>query len=189
MTIFRYLRNWRNVVAVDRAHVAEAELLEQHAAVQAGLDRLLDLRQEPLDRIAQQRHLVEHLEHFALQPGVERVHPQPVEILGQAADARADRHLVVVEDRPAASCFRPPALFSASKTMPEGNAPSPITATEWRSSWPGMQIVAALQSQGRRDAAAGMAGHEQVVVAFVRIGVAHQAPLGADRAELVDSGR
>ena len=28
------------------------------------------------------------------------------------------------------------ALFRASKTIPEGNAPSPITATECRSGWP-----------------------------------------------------
>ena len=49
----------RQVVAVDRADVAEAELLEEHAAVQAGLDAVLELRQEPLDRVADQRHLVE----------------------------------------------------------------------------------------------------------------------------------
>ena len=42
-----------DVVAVDRAEVAEAEVLEQHAAVQAGLGGFLELRQEPLDRIAQ----------------------------------------------------------------------------------------------------------------------------------------
>ena len=29
--------------------------------------------------------------------------------------------------------FRPLALLNASKTMPEGKAPSPMTATEWRS--------------------------------------------------------
>ena len=92
------LAQLRNAVAVDRADVAEAELLEEHAAVQAGLDRFLDLRQEPLGRVAQQRHLVEHLEHFALQAGVERVDAQPVEILAHAADAGADRHLVVVQD-------------------------------------------------------------------------------------------
>ena len=33
--------------------------------------------------------------------------------------------------------FRTPlTLFNASNTMPEGNAPSPITATEWRSTSP-----------------------------------------------------
>ena len=43
-------------MAVDRADVVEAEFLEQHAAVhsamQAGFDRLFDLRQEAFDRIA-----------------------------------------------------------------------------------------------------------------------------------------
>ena len=37
--------------------------------------------------------------------------------------------------------------------------------------------------------APGVAGHEQVVVAFVRVGVTHQAALGADGAELAGSGR
>ena len=73
--------------------------------------------------------------------------------------------------------------------MPEGNAPSPITATLRRSSSGREQIVAARQPERGRHAAAGVAGHEQVVVAFVRVGVAHQAALGADRAELRGSGR
>ena len=85
--------------------------------------------------------------------------------------------------------FSPPALFIASKTMPEGKAPSPITATTWRCSSGVDQIVAALQPQGRGHAAAGVAGHEQVVVAFGRVGVAHQPALGADRAETRGSGR
>ena len=46
------------------------------------------------------------------------------------------------------------------------------------------QLVAAVQSEHGRDAAAGMAGHEQVVGAFVRIGIAHQAAVGADRGKL-----
>ena len=37
------------------------------------------------------------------------------------------------------------------------------------------QVVADLQAQGAGDAAAGVAGHEQVVGALVRVGVAHQA--------------
>ena len=45
------------------------------------------------------------------------------------------------------------------------------------------EAVAAGEAECRRNAAAGVAGHEQVVGAFVWIGVAHQAPLGADRAE------
>ena len=79
-------------------------------------------------------------------------------------------------------------LFSASKTMPRENAPSPMTATACRSFSP-EQVVAALQAGDRRDAAAGVAGHEQVVVALVRVGIAHQPALGADRGEVAGSGR
>ena len=46
------------------------------------------------------------------------------------------------------------------------------------------ELVADFQAQRAGDATAGVAGHEQVVVAFVRIGIAHQAALGADRLEL-----
>src|SRR5262249_3682372 len=46
----------RNVVAVDRTQVAEAQFLEHHAAVQPRFDALFELRQEPLDRIAEEWH-------------------------------------------------------------------------------------------------------------------------------------
>ena len=72
----------------------------------------------------------------------------------------------------------------ASNTMPDGNAPSPITATAWRSVRP-LQIVTDVQPQQRRDAGAGVPRHEQVVGALGRIGITHQAAFGANRAELV----
>ena len=48
-------------------------------------------------------------------------------------------------------------------------------------------LVAKLEAERRGGGDTGVAGHEQVVFAFVRIGVAHQAPLGADRAKLRES--
>ena len=57
-----------DVVPVDRPDVAEAEVLEEHAAQQAGLDGVLDLREEPLDRVADHRHAVEHLLDLAFRP-------------------------------------------------------------------------------------------------------------------------
>ena len=87
-----------DVMAVDRADVAEAQFLEEHAAHQAGLDRPLDLVEEPLHRIADHRQVAQQLLHLGLQAGVEGVHPQAVERFGQAAHAGANRHLVVVED-------------------------------------------------------------------------------------------
>ena len=47
------------------------------------------------------------------------------------------------------------------------------------------QVVAAAQPQGRSHAAAGVAGEKQVVVALGRVRVAHQAPFGPHRLELV----
>ena len=56
-----------DVVAIDRAEVMQPKVLEQHAAVQAGFGRFFELRQKPLDRIAQQRHLAQHFDDFFLQ--------------------------------------------------------------------------------------------------------------------------
>ena len=86
-----------DAVAVDGAVVVEPQFLEEHAAHQAGLDGVFDLVQEPLHRIADHRHPGEHLLHFRLDARIERVHPHAIQRLGQAADPRADRHLVVVE--------------------------------------------------------------------------------------------
>ena len=52
-----------------------------------------------------------------------------------------------------------------------------------------LQIVARLQTQHGRDAATRVTGHEQVVVAFRGIGVAHQAPFGANRCKIPESAR
>ena len=81
------------------------------------------------------------------------------------------------------SFFRSPlAWLNASKTMPEGSAPSPMTATACRSGAPA-DLVADLEPQRRRGRAAGVPGHEQVERALGRVGVAHQAPLGPDRVQ------
>ena len=79
-------------------------------------------------------------------------------------------------------------LFSASKTIPDGKAPSPITATARRFGF-AEQVIAAGEAGDRRHAAAGVARHEQVVVALVRVGIAHQPALGADRLESRGSAR
>ena len=51
------------------------------------------------------------------------------------------------------------------------------------------QVVAAGEAERRRDARAGVAGHEQVVGALVGVRVAHQAALRADRAEAAEAAR
>ena len=82
--------------------------------------------------------------------------------------------------------FSPPALFMASKTMPRGKGAVADHGHDVpRFSSGCSRSSPHLQAQGRGHAAAGVAGHEQVVVAFGRIGVAHQAALGPHRVELV----
>ena len=49
----RYFCNWRMLWPSTGPMVAEAKFLEEHAAHQAGLHRVLDLVQEPLHRIAE----------------------------------------------------------------------------------------------------------------------------------------
>jgi hypothetical protein len=87
-----------DIVAVDGAHVADAQFLEQHSAVQPRLDRLFGLPKESFDRVAQERHFVQRLVNFLLQAGIKRRHSQAVEVFRKAAHSRADRHLVVVQD-------------------------------------------------------------------------------------------
>ena len=173
-----------DVVSVDRSDVAEAEVLEEHPSDQPGLDGVLHLREEPLDRIADHGHAVEHFLHFGLQAGVELGHPQAVERLGHAAHSRTDRHLVVVEHDDEI-LFQPTGVVhgledhaaTESAVADHGHHAAVFLGPE--------QIVAALQAQGRAHAAPGVAGHKQVEVAFRRVGVAHQPALGAHRLELV----
>ena len=76
----------------------------------------------------------------------------------------------------------PLAWLNASKTMPEGKRAVaddghgvPVGDTG--------DLVADLEPQCRRRRATGVPGHEQVKRAFGRVGVTHQAPLGADRVQ------
>jgi hypothetical protein len=88
-----------DVVAVDHPHVGEPELLEEQSGGPVGLDRRLDLGTEPLDPPAEpERQLRQPL--LDVLAGVEepRVEADAVEVVGERADVRRDRHPVVVED-------------------------------------------------------------------------------------------
>ncbi len=172
-----------DVVAVDRAEVAKAEVFEEHAAVDARFGGFFQLGQEPLDRVAQQRHLAEHADHLFLEAGVHAVHAEPVEIVGHAADARADRHLVVVEDHQQALAELAGVVHrlvddarGERAVANHRDAPAVVVGAGQR--------IAARQSDCGRHTRAGVARDEQVVVALFGVGVAHQAALGADRVEL-----
>src|SRR5438128_9458269 len=99
----------------------------------------------------------------------------------QSAGARTDRHLIVVEDdkqlfvQPAGVIER---LVNDARRQGaiayDGDAIAVILAA---------QLVADLETQGARDTASRMSGHEQIESALVRVGITHQPALGANGIE------
>ena len=85
-------------MAVDRPQVDEPELLEEHSVVERGLDRVLELLEPALGVLADQGDVGQERLDPLVPVVVGAGHPGAVEVVGQAADARADRHLVVVQD-------------------------------------------------------------------------------------------
>ena len=85
-------------MTVDRADVAEAHFLEQHAAVEEGFDGFLKLAKHMFDRLANHGDLVEQPRHITLHAVVERSHTRIVEVLRESSDARANTHFVVVQN-------------------------------------------------------------------------------------------
>ncbi len=130
------------------------------------------------------RHHLQSARHFLLEPRIERIEPQAIKIIGHSAHARADRHFVVVED------YEHPLLEAAEIIQRlENDARGGTLRRRSRPPNDGfvgpLQIVPAFQTQCRRHARPGVARHEQVVFALGWVGVAHQAPLGANGRELL----
>ena len=87
-----------DVVAVDHADVGQVELLEQEARRPVGLQRLLQDRAEALEALAHPDRQARQRLLDVLARVVElRVQPDAVEVAGQSADVRRDRHAVVVQ--------------------------------------------------------------------------------------------
>ena len=168
------------VMAVDRADVIEAELLEQRAAVHheaAGifLDAVgavgEDLRQALVDllgRIAQRAI------------GLAGVEPRQIGAHG--ADRRRDRHVVVVEDDDQARVHRARIVHGLI-----GHARRHRAVTDH-----GDNVVLAAGEVARDrhaeaggDRGRGMRGAERIVIALAALGEAGQAAAGAQRADAV----
>ena len=131
--------------------------------------------------------LPKHLDDFFLQPRIHAVHPQAIEIVGHAADARADRHLVVVQNhqqslaRAADVVERFVDDAGRKRTVADHrDAPAILIGAH--------QFVATREAKRGRNARPRVARHEQVVFALFGIRVAHQAALGAHRVETAESG-
>ena len=89
----------RHVMAVDDSHVGEVELLEQQPGCPVGLERRLDLGAEALDPAAEtERQLCQAALDILAGVVPARIEPEVVEVAGERADVRRDRHPVVVED-------------------------------------------------------------------------------------------
>ena len=86
-----------DAVAVNGPVVMQSQILEEHAAHKPGLHGVLHLVQEPLNGVADDRHAGEHLLYLGFQAGIQRMHADAIQRLGQSADPWADRHFVVVE--------------------------------------------------------------------------------------------
>ena len=87
-------RNQRvEVVAVDRADVVEAELLEDRA----GHDHALGMLLEATRQLEQRRRVLQHRLRTLARSGVELAAHQARQVAVERADRRADRHVVVVE--------------------------------------------------------------------------------------------
>ena len=87
-----------HVVAVDDPHVGEVQLLPPQAGGPEGLQRLLEVRTDPLKRRADAGGELGQAAFDALARVPQlRVHANAVEVPRERSDVRSDRHSVVVE--------------------------------------------------------------------------------------------
>ena len=112
---------------------------------------------------------------------VRRGHSRAVKIIGKSADPRADRHLVVVEDDQQLG-LQTAGIVECLEDDARGQR-AVADDGHGMSMRPAHDLVADLQPQSRGQGAAGVPGHEQVVGALGRVGVAHQAAPGPDRVQ------
>ncbi len=86
------------VVAVERPEVLEAQFLEEQVRHDEVLEALLDPRGALARLLADQRQQAQQLPDLRLGLAVQRAAGDPRQVLRDAADARRDREVVVVED-------------------------------------------------------------------------------------------
>src|SRR5262249_33302199 len=156
----------------DGADVVEAELLEEHAAGEEGLEALLDLAEGGVGHAADEGELADDLAEVALRALVKASKPGPVEALRQGADARADRHVGVIEDHEERSLEMGGVVEGLEDdagrqgaVADDGDAMAVLGAE---------LFVADLEAESGRGGAAGVTGHEQVEGALGRVGIAHE---------------
>jgi hypothetical protein len=169
-----------DVVAVDRADVIEAEILEQRAAAHhhaAGI--LLGERGAVLDQLGQV--LAELLADVAQRP-VGAARPQLRQIGRHGADRRRDRHVVVVEDDDQAGIHGAGVVHRLV-----GHAGRHGAVAYHRDDVAVLHLLVARDRHAERgrDRGRRMGGAERVVLALRPLGEAGQAAALAQRADAV----
>ncbi len=164
-----------DVVAVDRAEVAEPQLLEQDAGGEERLDTLLPLADDRRDR---RRRRLQQLADLVAQAVVERVPLDRRQVLVHRTDVGRDRHLVVIEHD------HDVALRVAGVVEPlVGEARRERAVAEDRDDLELLAVDVARRrhAQGGRDRGRGVAGAEGVVRAFGALEEAGDALLLPER--------
>ena len=167
------------VVAVDRADIVEAELVEQRAAL---------TRPRAYSSIAhralleERRQVLGDLAHEVAQRAIGAAGDAAGEIGRQRADRRRDRHVVVVEDDDQPRVHRAGVVHRLVRHAGRHGAVADhrdhvvVAAAE---------VARHRHAEAGRDRGRGMRGAERVVFALGALGEAGEAAAGAKRADAV----
>ena len=155
-----------DVMAIDRADVGEAQLLEHgsHLGNRQALHALFESFEFIGQLAVQEGQVLDRLLRIALQELQGRTQPHPVQVGGEGPHRRADRHVVVVEHHDQLG-FR---QVAGMVDRLQGHATGEGAIADHRYA---LEILAAAipgqgHPQGSRDGGAGMAGAEMVKAAL-----------------------
>ena len=176
-----------DVVAVDRAEVRDVHALEQLARRQGHADALLELLHGLFDALADAGQVFEDVLGRPAQVFVRVAEPEPREVLGNGPDGRVDGHAVVVEHDQKLPLDEPEVVQGLERAAVD-DAGVPDDGDDLGANCGlriadcglvrgncllfagGFQLLRQGHSDGRCDRRAGVAHHERVVRAFLRVG-------------------
>jgi len=170
------------VMAVDRADVVEAELLEDRARH----DHALGVFLEAARQLEQRRRRLEHALGALARGGIETPAQQPGQVLVERAHRRADRHVVVVEDHQQvghATGVRHAAVVERLEGHAGGHRA--VADDGHRVALLALLLGGQCHAERGRDRGAGVRRAEGVVLALVAARKAAQAAELAQRAHAV----
>ncbi len=169
------------IVAVDRAEVMQAELLENQARHQQSLDGFLEAVTDPFQVVAHPRDAFDEVFQGLMSALVGRMGGDAVEVICQRPDVLGDAPLVVIEDhRQALGALGD--VVQRFKGDPVGKRG---IAADGHDVFIGAGLVAGnghAECGGQRGA--GMAGPVTVVLALGTVGEAHRPARLADLVEI-----